>query len=84
MKVKDCMTPDVRIVQPDQSLREAARLMAESDLGSLPVGENDRLVGIVTLGDLTASGSDKVIGEALGGIVRPSGLHSQNIPEHAH
>lgn len=52
MKVIDCMTRDVRVVAPDQSIREAARLMAEMDLGVLPVGENDRLVGMITDRDI--------------------------------
>lgn len=52
MKVNDCMTRDVRVVSPDQSIREAARLMAERDLGALPVGDNDRLVGMVTDRDI--------------------------------
>lgn len=52
MKVMDCMTRDVRVVAPDQSIREAARLMADLDLGVLPVGEQDRLVGMITDRDI--------------------------------
>jgi predicted transcriptional regulator len=56
MKVSDCMTRDVRVAAPTQSLREAARLMAELDVVILPVGENDRLVGMVTDPDIAVRG----------------------------
>lgn len=56
MKVSDCMTRDVRVAAPTQTLREAAQLMAELDVGILPVGENDRLVGMVTDRDIAVRG----------------------------
>jgi len=46
------MTRDVRLLSPDQTIREAARLMADIDAGSLPVSENDRLVGMITDRDI--------------------------------
>lgn len=52
MKVSEAMSRDVRITDPDQSIREAARTMAEIDCGFLPVGENDRLVGMITDRDI--------------------------------
>ena len=52
MQVNELMTRDVRIANPDQSLQQAARLMAELDTGVLPVGENDRLVGMITDRDI--------------------------------
>jgi CBS domain-containing protein len=52
MKVRDCMTRQVRVVRPDQTIQEAARLMADMDAGVLPVGEGDRLVGMVTDRDI--------------------------------
>jgi CBS domain-containing protein len=52
MKVSDAMTRDVRIASPDDSIRAAARTMAEIDAGVLPVGENDRLVGMITDRDI--------------------------------
>src|SRR3979411_2407107 len=48
MKVSKIMTRDVRLLSPQNTIREAASLMAEIDTGALPVGENDRLVGMVT------------------------------------
>jgi CBS domain-containing protein len=52
MKVKDVMTTDVVIARPDQSIAEAARMMAQCDSGALPVGEDDRLVGMITDRDI--------------------------------
>jgi CBS domain-containing protein len=48
MKVKHVMTREVVVANPDDSICEAARRMAECDAGALPVGENDRLVGVIT------------------------------------
>ena len=52
MKVREAMTRDVRLVKPDQPISEAARLMAEFDIGAVPVEENDRLVGMITDRDI--------------------------------
>jgi CBS domain-containing protein len=46
------MTRDVRIANPGQSIRDVAKIMAEIDAGALPVGENDRLVGMITDRDI--------------------------------
>ena len=52
MKVSEVMTRDVVVANPRQSICDAAKLMAESDMGALPVGENDRLVGVITDRDI--------------------------------
>jgi len=52
MKVCDAMTRDVRIANPDETIRQAALAMVEIDAGVLPVGENDRLVGMITDRDI--------------------------------
>lgn len=52
MKVREAMTRDVRLIAPDQSIQEAARLMAELDIGAVPVQEDDRLVGMITDRDI--------------------------------
>lgn len=52
MKVREAMTNDVCVTSPDRSIRDAARLMAKIDAGALPVGENDRLVGMITDRDI--------------------------------
>ena len=53
MKVSDVMTRDVRLIEPTQTIQEAARLMAEIDTGIMPVREGDRLVGMITDRDIT-------------------------------
>jgi CBS domain-containing protein len=52
MEVRDAMSSDVKIASPDQTIRDAARMMAKIDSGFLPVGENDRLVGVITDRDI--------------------------------
>ena len=144
MKVSECMTRDVRMAGQNETLQQAARLMAELDAGVLPVNDGDRLVGMITdrdicvraiaqgkgpetpvsevmskevrycyddeesdavlrnmgdiqvrrlpvlnrdkrligivsLADLASIGQTARAGEALGGIVRPGGEHSQSI-----
>jgi CBS domain-containing protein len=62
MRVSEAMTRDVRVASPTQSIRDAALIMLEIDAGSLPVGENDRLVGMITDRDIAvravANGKD--------------------------
>jgi CBS domain-containing protein len=52
MQIQDVMTADVSFVTPDTPILEIARKMREDDIGSTPVVENDRLVGMVTDRDI--------------------------------
>ena len=52
MRVSEAMTRDVRVATPGQSIRDVAKMMAEIDAGALPVGENDRLIGMITDRDI--------------------------------
>ena len=52
MKVREAMTREVTLANPDQTICDAARMMAECDAGALPVGDNDRLVGVITDRDI--------------------------------
>lgn len=60
--VADVMEREVKFASPDDSVQQLARLMREEDTGVLPVGEGDRLVGMVTDRDvavrLVAEGRD--------------------------
>lgn len=56
MKVAEVMTRAVRVAVPNQSIQDVARIMSELDLGVLPVGENDRLVGMITDRDIAVRG----------------------------
>ena len=51
-QVKDVMSRDVKVIDPNMTIREAARKMAEGDFGMMPVGENDRMVGAISDRDI--------------------------------
>jgi CBS domain-containing protein len=72
--VRDTMSSDPQAVRPDQPVSEAAGLMRSEDVGSLPVVEDERLVGILTDRDIAlrvvAEGKDPnvtSVGEVLSG-----------------
>ncbi len=50
--VRDVMTSNVRAAASTESLADAAQMMKEEDVGSLPVVEDDRLIGILTDRDI--------------------------------
>lgn len=52
MKIQDIMTRNVEVIQPDSALREAADKMKSIDVGSLPVCDNRKLVGMITDRDI--------------------------------
>ena len=64
MNVSDYMTRDVTVVSPNDTLQQAAKIMGQLDCGALPVGENDRLIGMITDRDIAiravAEGKDPV------------------------
>ncbi|HKY85135.1 MAG TPA: CBS domain-containing protein [Pseudorhodoplanes sp.] len=50
--VSEVMTPTVKIAAPNQTIQQAAGMMADLDAGILPVGDQDRLVGMITDRDI--------------------------------
>jgi CBS domain-containing protein len=56
MRVSEAMTREVRVATPGQTIRDVAKIMGEIDAGSMPVGENDRLVGMITDRDIAIRG----------------------------
>ena len=56
MKVKDAMHKGAEWVTPQTALADVARKMRDLDIGAMPVGENDRLIGMVTDRDITCRG----------------------------
>lgn len=54
--VSDIMTTDVQVIQPQETLRRAATLMQELDIGALPVCDGLRLQGMLTDRDITVFG----------------------------
>ena len=64
--VRDIVTSSVVVASPDMSTREASELMSEHQVRRLPVVENQRLVGIVSIGDLAVKeGRDSRTGDTL-------------------
>ena len=59
--VRDAMTEDPRSIGRSVSVVEAARLMREQDIGSLPITDNEQLVGMITDRDITTT---RVVAEA--------------------
>jgi len=53
MQLSDIMTSNPVVLAPDTMLRDAAQKMRDLDSGVMPVGENDRLVGMLTDRDIT-------------------------------
>ena len=64
--VREIVTSAVITATPDMSTREASQLMSEHQIRRLPVVEGDRLVGIVSLGDIAVKeGKDSRSGDTL-------------------
>jgi CBS domain-containing protein len=64
--IRSIVSGDIVTARPDMSTKEAAQLMSDHQVRRLPVVENDRLVGIVSIGDLAVKdGNDKRVGDAL-------------------
>jgi CBS domain-containing protein len=51
-QIKDVMSQPVKILNPEASIKDAARQMREGDFGLMPVGENDRLIGALSDRDI--------------------------------
>lgn len=61
MKVKQAMHPGASWIDPDAPLTDLAERMRKEDIGAIPVGENDKLIGMVTDRDIVIRG---LIGKA--------------------
>lgn len=59
MQIKDLMSRDVMLASPRQTIGEVAQMMAERDIGFMPVGDHDRIVGMVTDRDIVVRGLAK-------------------------
>ncbi len=77
-KVRDVMTADVRYVFEDEDLEHVAENMAEQRVRRLPVmNRQKRLVGVVSLGDMTKGRRSPLAGRALSGIALQGGQHTR-------
>jgi CBS domain-containing protein len=65
MKVVDVMTKDLITIDPDASLREAARVMSNNKIRRLPVLKNNKLVGIIVASDFVRNVGKKTTTEEI-------------------
>lgn len=74
MLIKEIMTPSAEIVQPQTSVKDAAARMKSLGVGAMPVGDRDRLVGMLTDRDIAvrtvAEGRDPAT-TAVGDVMTP-------------
>ena len=76
--VRELMTNDIICARDDDDVDEVASKMSEAQVRRLPViDDQDRLCGIVSLGDLSREADDDCASEALEGVSEPGGKHQQ-------
>ena len=66
MPIADLLSPRVVSVRPEETVRVAIARMLEEDIGSVAVCEEERLVGIISIGDLVKHKISEVEAEASG------------------
>ncbi len=70
-KISEVMTSDVKVARPEDSVQQAAAMMADQDVGSLPVCDGERLCGMITDRDIairavaTGLGNDTPVREVM-------------------
>ncbi len=62
MNIRELMTADIQTVSPTDSVQQAAGFMLSADTGSIPVCENDKVVGMITDRDIAVRGTAKGLG----------------------
>ena len=76
--VSELMTRDCITAREDDDVSTIASKMSEAQVRRLPVIDGDeKLCGIVSLGDLSRDGDDQSASQALAGISQPGGQHQQ-------
>lgn len=84
MKIEQVMTPDAKSVQPRDTVAAAARKIRDHDVGSLPVCENQQLVGIITDRDITvraAAEGRSIETTSVGDVMSPEIVYAFNDQE---
>jgi CBS domain-containing protein len=80
--VRELMTDEIICVREDDDVEEVATKMGRAQVRRLPVVDsNDKLCGIVSLGDLAREADDECAEQALEGVVQPNGRHDQSMSE---
>jgi CBS domain-containing protein len=76
--VRELMTGDIVCAREDDSIEEVAAKMSRAQVRRMPVVDsNERLCGIVSLGDLAREADDECAEQALEGVSAPGSQHSQ-------
>jgi CBS domain-containing protein len=76
--VRELMTDDIICIREDDDVDDAAEKMSDAQVRRLPViDEQERLCGIVSLGDLSRDADEDAASEALEGVSEPGGRHQQ-------
>ena len=76
--VRDLMTDHIICARADDDVDEVAQRMSKEQVRRLPVlDEDQRLIGIVSLGDLARESTGEAAHEALEGVTAPGGPHEQ-------
>ena len=75
MKISECMTQDVQLISPDDTIERAAQIMGSADTGVLPVSDGDRLVGMITDRDIAIRG----VAEGCGPSARVGDIMSREV-----
>jgi len=76
--VREVMTDAVRYCFEDEDIGHVARNMGDIQVRRLPVVNRDkRLVGIVAIADIAVGKPPRMAGQAVAGVSRPGGAHSQ-------
>lgn len=55
-QLKDLMSRNVQVIDPDMTIEDAAIRMRDGDFGMMPVGENDRMIGTISDRDIAIRG----------------------------
>ena len=76
--VRELMTDDLIVARTDEDIEEVARKMSAAQVRRLPVIDNEeRLCGIISLGDLARETDNETAEQALEGVTQPGGQHQQ-------
>src|SRR3990172_7993041 len=68
MKVKDAMHKGVEWVGPDTPVPEVAKKMKDLDVGAIPINDKKRMVGMLSLGDISRAASHELTGEVMAAV----------------
>lgn len=73
-KVKDIMSPNLVVGSPEMDVHEVAKIMSEKQIRRLPIVDNNNLIGVVALGDISVEPTlQDNAGEALKNISQTGG-----------